>query len=249
MTTSTASRAHDRIMGFLFAASGVLFVLGVLNPAVIGSWGDSPAESLAAAVGHKAAWYVSTWLITLSVVAGVAAVTLLARTLRTDAARVGLALYLAGSALVLASMTFELTVTSSQIGVPVAPDWYFGIERWSDGLATAYFALLAPAAMTCLGLEIVRTRRLPAWTGVVFGVAAVLLFGQYAVFLGALPFPQFLAFAALGAALLTGCRRSAGLDGDPDGDPVDAAGMVGGTEDQGVGPGSDPERFGDLVEQ
>jgi hypothetical protein len=249
MTTSTASRAHDRIMGFLFAASGVLFVLGVLNPAVIGSWGDSPAESLAAAVGHKAAWYVSTWLITLSVVAGVAAVTLLARTLRTDAARVGLALYLAGSALVLASMTFELTVTSSQIGVPVAPDWYFGIERWSDGLATAYFALLAPAAMTCLGLEIVRTRRLPAWTGVVFGVAAVLLFGQYAVFLGALPFPQFLAFAALGAALLTGRRRPAGLDGDPDGDPVDAAGMVGGTEDQGVGPGSDPERFGDLVEQ
>jgi hypothetical protein len=249
MTTSTASRAHDRIMGFLFAASGVLFVLGVLNPAVIGSWGDSPAESLAAAVGHKAAWYVSTWLITLSVVAGVAAVTLLARTLRTDAARVGLALYLAGSALVLASMTFELTVTSSQIGVPVAPDWYFGIERWSDGLATAYFALLAPAAMTCLGLEIVRTRRLPAWTGVVFGVAAVLLFGQYAVFLGALPFPQFLAFAALGAALLTGRHRSTGLDGDPDGDPGDAAGMVGGTEDQGVGPGSDPERFGDLVEQ
>jgi len=39
------------------------------------------------------------------------------------------------------------------------------------------------------------------------------------------------------------------LDGDPDGDPVDAAGMVGGTEDQGVGPGGDPERFGDLIEQ
>jgi hypothetical protein len=41
----------------------------------------------------------------------------------------------------------------------------------------------------------------------------------------------------------------AGLDGDPDGDPVDAAGMVSGTEDQGVRPGGDPERFGDLVEQ
>jgi hypothetical protein len=236
-------------MGSLFAASGILFILSVLNPAVIGSWGDPPADSLAAAAGHKAAWYVTTWLMTLSVVAGVAAVTLLARTLRTDAARVGLALYLAGGALVLASMTFELTVTSSQIGVPVAPDWYFGVEKWSDGLATAYFALLAPAAMTCLGVEIVRTRRLPAWTGVVFGVAAVLLFGQYAVFLGALPFPQFLAFAALGAALLAGRRRPAALEGDPDGDPVDAAGMVGGTEDQGVGPGGDPERFGDLVEQ
>ena len=178
-------------------------------------------------------------------VAGAAAVTLLARTLRTDAARIGLALYLAGSVLALASMTFELTVTSAQIGVPVVPGWYFGVQKWSDGLATAYFALLAPAAMACLGTEIVRTRRLPAWTGVVFGVAAVLLFGQYAAFLGALPFPQFLAFAAPGGALLAGRR----LDGDPDGDPVDAAGMVGGTEDQGVGAGSDPERFGDLVEQ
>jgi hypothetical protein len=44
-------------------------------------------------------------------------------------------------------------------------------------------------------------------------------------------------------------RRPAALDGDPDGDPVDAAGMAGGTEDQGVGPGGDPERFGDLIEQ
>jgi hypothetical protein len=39
------------------------------------------------------------------------------------------------------------------------------------------------------------------------------------------------------------------LDGDPDGDPVDAAGMASRTEDQGVGPGGDPERLGDLVEQ
>jgi hypothetical protein len=85
----------------------------------------------------------------------------------------------------------------------------------------------------------------PAWTGVVFGVAAVLLFGQYAAFLGALPFPQFLAFAVLGRALLAGRR----LDGDSDGDAVDAAGVLGGTEDQGIGAGSDPERFGDLVEQ
>jgi hypothetical protein len=250
-------------MGSLFLASGVLFVLGVVNPAVIGSWGDSPAASLAVAAGHKAAWYVTTWLITLSVVAGIAAVTMLARSLRTDLARVGLALYLAGAALLLASMTFELTVTSSQVGVPVAPDWYFGIEKWSDGLATAFFALLAPAAMACLGAEMVRTRRMPAWTGIVFLVAAVLLFGQYAAFLGALPFPQFLAFAALGAALLgrrrrptgaetgaeTGAGAGAALDGDPDGDPADAAGVLGRAEDQGVGPGGDPERFGDLIEQ
>jgi len=77
----------------------------------------------------------------------------------------------------------------------------------------------------------------------------VLLFAQYAAFLGALPFPQFLAFAALGAALLARRRRPAGLDGDADGDPADAAGMLGRAHDQGVGPGSDPERFGDLIEQ
>jgi hypothetical protein len=250
MTTSTAlTRGHDRIMGSLFLASGVTFILGVLNPAVIGSWGDSPGQALAAASGHKAAWYASTWLISLSVVAGLGAVTMLARSLRTSLARVGHALYLAGAALLLASMTFELTVTSSQIGVPVAPDWYFGIEKWSDGLATAFFALLAPAAMACLGAAIVSTRRVPAWTGIVFLVAAVLLFGQYAAFLGALPFPQFLAFAALGAALLARRRPGAGLDDDPDGDPADAAGVLGRAEDQGVGPGGDPERFGDLVEQ
>ena len=251
--TRSAARRRDRITGSLFLTSGILFVLGVLNPAVIGSWGDSPGQALASASGHKAAWYASTWLITLSVVAGIAAVTMLARSLRTDLARVGLALYLAGAALVLASMTFELTVTSSQIGVPVAPDWYFGIEQWSDGLATAFFALLAPAAMACLGVEMVRTRRLPAWTGIVFLVAAVLLFGQYEAFLGALPFPQFLAFAVLGAALLTRRRRPAEteavLDGDPDGDPADTAGVLGRAEDQGVGPGGDPERFGDLIEQ
>jgi hypothetical protein len=262
MNTSTAlTPARDRVMGSLFLASGVTFVLGVVNPAVIGSWGDSPDQVLATAVGHKAAWCASAWLITLSVVAGVAGVTMLARTLRTDLARVGQALYLAGAALLLASMTFELTVTSSQIGVPVAPDWYFGIEKWADGLATAFFALLAPAAMACLGVEMIRTRRPPAWTGVVFGVAAVLLFGQYAAFLGALPFPQFLAFAALGAALLARRRRKAGtgagtgaeagaaLNGDPDGDPADAAGVLGRAQDQGVGPGGDPERFGDLIEQ
>jgi hypothetical protein len=39
------------------------------------------------------------------------------------------------------------------------------------------------------------------------------------------------------------------LDGDPDGDPVEPAGVLGRTEDQGVGPGGDPERFADLVEQ
>jgi hypothetical protein len=191
---------RDRLMGVLFLASGVMFILGVVNPPVISTWGDSDAEALAAALGHKPAWFATTWLIAMSVVAATAAITLLARSLRTDAARLGLAIYLMGGVLVLASLTFELTVTSSQIGVPAAPDWYFGIERWSDGLATAFFALLAPTAMVFFGVEIIRTRALPAWTGIVLLVAAVMLFGQYAAFRGALPFPQFVAFAALGVA-------------------------------------------------
>ena len=41
----------------------------------------------------------------------------------------------------------------------------------------------------------------------------------------------------------------AALDGDADGDPADAAGVFGRPQHQGVGPGGDPERFGDLIEQ
>ena len=37
--------------------------------------------------------------------------------------------------------------------------------------------------------------------------------------------------------------------GDPDGDPGHAAGVLCRAADHGVGPGRDPERFGDLVEQ
>jgi hypothetical protein len=54
----------------------------------------------------------------------------------------------------------------------------------------------------CFGVPIIATRRLPPWTGVILLIAAALLFGQFAVFRGALPFPQFLAFIALGITAL-----------------------------------------------
>jgi hypothetical protein len=54
--------------------------------------------------------------------------------------------------------------------------------------------------MGCIGAAILRSRTLPAWTGCLFLIAAFLLLGQYALFRGALPFPQFLAFLALGIA-------------------------------------------------
>ena len=56
--------------------------------------------------------------------------------------------------------------------------------------------------MVCFGLAIASTRRFPRWTGVVLLIAAATLLGQFAVFRGALPFPQFLAFIALGIAAL-----------------------------------------------
>ena len=190
-------------MGILFILSGVFFVAGVLDPPILPTWGGSATDVMATASAHRAAWFASTWLITLSIVAGLAAVELLARTLDTDLARVGRSLYLAGSALGLASATFDLAVTSTLLGAPGLPGWYFGIQHWADGLGTAYFALLVPAAMGCIAAAILRTRALPRWTGYVFLGATVLLLGQYAAFRGALPFPQFLVFIALGIAALT----------------------------------------------
>jgi hypothetical protein len=197
----------------------VFFVAGVLDPPILPTWGDSTAAVMATGSAHRTAWFASTWLITLSIVAGLAAVEILARTLDTDLARVGRSLYLVGSALGLASKTSELTVASTLLGAPSLPGWYLGVQHWADGLATAYFALLAPAALGCIAVAILRTRVLPRWTGHVFLIATVLLLGQYAAFRGALPFPQFLAFIAIGIAALahrtpttpSPSRQSAGL--------------------------------------
>jgi hypothetical protein len=94
-----------RAMGILFVLSGVFFVAGVPDPPILPTWGGSATDVMATASAHRAAWFASTWLITLSIAAGLAAVELLVRTLDADLARVGRSLYLAGSALGLASTT------------------------------------------------------------------------------------------------------------------------------------------------
>jgi hypothetical protein len=193
---------RHRAMGVLFVLSGVFFLAGVLDPPILPTWGDSVTAVMAVGSVHRTAWFASTWLITLSIVAGLAAVELLVRTVGTDLARVGRSLYLVGSALGLASTTYDLSVSSTLLGAAGLPDWYFGVQHWADGLGTAYFALLAPAAMGCIAAAILRTRALPRWTGYTFMIATVLLLGQYAAFRGALPFPQFLAFIAVGIAAL-----------------------------------------------
>jgi hypothetical protein len=209
-----------RAMGILFVLSGMFFVAGVLDPPILPAWGGSATDVMATASAHRAAWFASTWLITLSIAAGLAAVELLVRTLDTDLAWVGRSLYLVGSMLGLASTTYDLSVTSTLLGAPRLPGWYLGVQHWADGLGTAYFALLAPAAMGCIAVAILRTRALPRWTGYVFLIATVLLLGQYAAFRGALPFPQFLAFIAVGIAALvqrapTAPSPSSELDGGP----------------------------------
>ena len=227
---------RHRATGILFVLSGTCFLAGVLDPPILPTWGGSAADLMATGSAHRAAWFASTWLITLSIVAGLAAVELLARTLDSDLARVGRSLYLAGSALGLASTTYDLAVTSTLLGAPRLPGWYFGVQHWADGLSTAYFALLAPAAMGCLGLSILRTRVLPRWTGYVFLAATVLLLGQYAAFRGALPFPQFLAFIAIGIAALAHRAPTAlppqAIVGIPGPDRLSARHYIGGADDQ-----------------
>jgi hypothetical protein len=51
------------------------------QPALLPTWGGSVPEVVRTASAHRAAWFTSTWLIALSVAAGIAAVELLARSL------------------------------------------------------------------------------------------------------------------------------------------------------------------------
>ena len=107
-----------RAMGILFVLSGVFFVAGVPDPPILPTWGGSATDVMATAWAHRAAWFDSSWLFTLSIAAGLAAVELLVRTLDADLARVGRSLYLAGSTLGLASTTYDLSVTSTLLGAP-----------------------------------------------------------------------------------------------------------------------------------
>ncbi|MDG6106668.1 hypothetical protein Daura_28880 [Dactylosporangium aurantiacum] len=200
---------RQRTMGVLLLMSGVSFIAGVVNPPLLPTWGAPVREAIGVASAHRVAWLTSTWLITLAIVAAVAAVELLARVVECDAARLGRSLYLVGAALALASTSFDLAVTSTLLDARELPDWYLGTQQWAAGLSTAYFALLAPAALAAFGVAVLRTRMLPAWNAWVLLVAAALLLGQYAAFRDALPAPQFLAFIAVGGAAAIRGPRSA----------------------------------------
>jgi hypothetical protein len=61
---------RHRATGMLFVLSGTCFLAGVLDPPILPTWGGSATEVMATASAHRAAWFASTWLITLSIVAG-----------------------------------------------------------------------------------------------------------------------------------------------------------------------------------
>ncbi|HEY2795628.1 MAG TPA: hypothetical protein VGJ28_24920, partial [Micromonosporaceae bacterium] len=191
-----------RALGVLMLVSGVLFTAAVLNPPILPYWGDDTTAAVNLAATHRGAWFTTVWLLTLSIVAAVAAVELMTTVVNSDVARIGRALYLVGAALGLASTTYDLAVTSTQLDTHTIPDWYLGIAHWADGFGTAYFALLSPAALLAFSVAIWRTAAMARWMAVVLAIAAILLLGQYAAFRGALPFPQFLAFIAVGIGLL-----------------------------------------------
>ncbi len=71
---------RHRTTGILFVLAGTCFLAGVLDPPILPTWGGSAADVMATGSAHRA----STWLITLSIAVGLAAVELLARTLDTD---------------------------------------------------------------------------------------------------------------------------------------------------------------------
>ena len=64
---------RHRATGILFVLSGTCFLAGVLDPPILPTWGGSAADVMATASAHRAAWFASTWLITLSIAAGLAA--------------------------------------------------------------------------------------------------------------------------------------------------------------------------------
>lgn len=193
---------RHRALGALLLASGLLFLAAVINPPILSYWGDDTPTALKLAAAHRDAWFITVWLLTLAIVVAIAAVEVMASIVDSNAARIGRGLYVVGATLGLAATTYDLAVTSTLLDSKTIPDWYLGVAHWADGFGTAYFALLSPAALLAFAVAIWRTAAMARWMAIVQATAAVLLLGQYAVFQGALPFPQFIAFVAVGIGLL-----------------------------------------------
>jgi hypothetical protein len=210
-----ALTVRRRGLGAVYLVSGLSFLAAVLDPPLLPYWGDDRASALQLAATHREAWTATVWLLAVAVVVGAGAVWITSTVLRTAWASLANAIYVIGAALGVASTTFDLAVTSTQLDAGDVPDWYLGTASWADGLGTAYFAVLSPVALIALGVAVLRTGSLPRWTAAVLLVAAAALLGQFLTWGGALPFPQFLAFVAIGVRLIARPLRATSLSPDP----------------------------------
>ena len=210
-----ALTVRRRGLGVVYLVSGVSFLAAVADPPLLPYWGDDRASALQLAATHLEAWTATVWLLGLAMVAGAGAFWITSTVLGTAWASLASAIYVIGAALGVASTTFDLAVTTSQLGAGGVPDWYLGTASWADGLGTAYFAVLSPVALIALGVAVLRTGSLPRWTAVVLLVAAAAVLGQFLTWGGALPFPQFLAFVAIGVRLIVRPLRPTSFAPDP----------------------------------
>jgi hypothetical protein len=202
-------RAQFRVTGALLLLAGMLPLAGVLNPAVWKAFGTNE-EALQAVADHPLSTQVSSLLIGAGFAVAIPAVAALARVLDTFVARLAVPLFAAGTGLTLADIAFGLKVSYDlAIGasnVPL-PSWYGPMNDWGDALFTTGTGVLGAAALLACGWELVRRRALARWSGWITVAAAVAMLGQVAAFGALLPFPQFLTFLALGAAVLLRSRR------------------------------------------
>ncbi|MGI5240301.1 hypothetical protein [Dactylosporangium sp. CA-139066] len=197
-----------RWTGALLALGGLLPLAAVLNPRTWPVWGAAEADSWRLITERHASMTAATWLIWAGVVASIAGIALLARMLGSAVATAALAVFATGAGLALVSLTFEATVELPLTAERRSqPDWYPVVDSWIDGMFTAHSALLAPLALVVVGAGMVRTRLAPRWTGWFAIAMAIVLWGQFAAFQGALPAPLFLALTATGLALLLRARR------------------------------------------
>ncbi|MEU6426822.1 hypothetical protein ABZ860_13095 [Microbispora sp. NPDC046973] len=207
---SDVDLAARRWTGALLTLGGLLPLVAVLNPRTWPVWGADEAESWRLITERHASMTAATWLIWAGVALSIAGVALLARMLGSALAIAALAVFATGASLALVSLTFEATVNLSLTAKHrPQPDWYPVVDLWINGLFTAHSALLAPLALVVLGTGIVRTRLAARWTGWFAIAMAILLWGQFAAFQGALPAPLFLALTAIGLSLFLAARRPA----------------------------------------
>jgi hypothetical protein len=80
---------RHRALGVLALASGVPFLAAVAKPPILPYCGDDTQAVLRRAAAHRGTWFTTVWLLTLAIVATIAAVELMAKILDPGAARIG----------------------------------------------------------------------------------------------------------------------------------------------------------------